>query len=123
MKLLGVENQHLEKKMTNYLKYRGKCKELCEELTQTQSGLELVRGYYYDAFWGKQTHWWCKDEFGNILDPSKKQFPDQNGEYEEFDGWIECSNCSKKLHENDQGIIFQSNYVFCDGTCYIKFVL
>lgn len=109
--------------MTNYSKYRGKCKELCEELIQTQSNLSIVRGFYYDAFWGKQPHWWCQDEFGNIIDPSKKQFPDLNGEYEEFDGWANCSNCSKEIHEEDQGIIFQSNYVFCDGTCYMKFVL
>jgi len=109
--------------MDNYSKYRGKCKQLCDQLIKTQPNLILVRGYYHDAFWDKQPHWWCKDEFGNIVDPSKKQFPDQNGEYEEFDGWFNCSNCSKQVHENDEGIIFDSNYVFCDGTCYMKFVL
>ena len=109
--------------ITDYKKYRGKCKELWTLLVSQNPDLVIMRGYYYDAFWGKQCHWWCKDLDNNIIDPSKKQFPDQNGEYEEFDGWMTCSNCSRQLHENDEGIIFQSNYVFCDGTCYMNFVL
>lgn len=109
--------------ITDYKKYRGKCKELCTLLVSQNPDLVIMRGYYHDALWGKQPHWWCKDKLGNIIDPSKKQFPDQNGDYEEFDGWMNCSNCSKQLHENDEGIIFQSNYVFCDGTCFMNFVL
>ena len=105
----------------DYLKYRGKCKELCEELVESKPTLTLVRGYYFDASWGKQEHWWCKDSSGNIIDPSKKQFPDQNGDYEEFAGVFECANCSRKIFE--QEATFYGNYIFCCGQCVHNFVM
>lgn len=107
--------------MTDYLKYRGKCKELCEELVAQNSVLTLVRGYYLDAFWGEQPHWWCKDENNNIIDPSKKQFPDQNGDYVEFDGFHECSQCGNPVEESEA--TFAGNYVFCSGECYMRCVI
>lgn len=106
---------------SNYLKYRGKCKQLCEQALTEDSSLRMVRGYYHDAFWGKQPHWWTEKEDGSIFDPSKLQFPDQNGEYEEFNGYVECSNCGKMISEGD-GTVY-GNYIFCSGTCCYAFVL
>ncbi len=34
---------------SDYLKYRGKCKEMSEQLCATDPTLTLVRGYYVDA--------------------------------------------------------------------------
>jgi hypothetical protein len=106
---------------TDYLKYRGKCKEMCEELISADSSLTLVRGHYYDPWWGEQPHWWVKKPDGTIIDPTAKQFPSKGkGEYVEFDGWVECSNCGKRMREEDAE--FESNYVFCGYTCHGQFV-
>ena len=107
---------------TDYAKYRGKCKEYCEELMDNDSSLTLVRGYYHCPMWGKQEHWWCKDSDGNIVDPTVNQFPTKGAaaEYEEFNGLIECANCGKEVTEEEA--IFESNYGFCSGTCICRFV-
>jgi hypothetical protein len=34
----------MEERMTDYVKYRGKCKELAEDLVRRRPGLRLVRG-------------------------------------------------------------------------------
>lgn len=100
---------------SDYLKYRGQCRQLCEEAVKNNAALLMVRGYYYDAFWGKQEHWWCVDIDGNIHDPSKKQFPDQNGTYEEFSGYFNCKQCGKQITEAE-GEVYGS-YIFCSGDC------
>ncbi len=100
---------------SNYLKYRGNCKELCEQALALDSELKLVRGYYHDVFWGKQEHWWTVKKDGTIHDPSKLQFPDQNGEYEEFDGYFNCESCGKEITETDAQ--FYGRYAFCSYSC------
>jgi len=105
----------------NYSKYRGKCKSFCEEEISKDSSLTLVRGFYHCPFWGKQSHWWIKREDGTIYDPTKLQFPSCGiGEYEEFDGNIECSECGKKVPENEAFIY--GNYGFCSSVCACHFV-
>jgi hypothetical protein len=42
------------------------------------------------------------------------------GEYVEFDGTVECSNCGKKMNEEEAS--YESNYCFCSYTCYGQFV-
>jgi hypothetical protein len=72
--------------------------------------------------WGKQQHWWCVDEDGNIIDPTVNQFPTKGAgaEYEEFNGNVKCSECGKDGHEDE----FEKDgrYVFCSSQCYGKFV-
>ena len=105
----------------NYLKYRGKCKQLCQEAINKQPSLTLVRGYYHDAYWGKQQHWWTVLPSGEIYDPSKLQFPDQNGEYEEFNGMHVCDHCGGEVHEDD--VTFVEHHVYCNGVCYYRDVM
>lgn len=104
--------------MTNYMKYRGKCKEMCEDLLCDDPTLKLVRGFYHCPFWGKQAHWWCVDENGKIVDPTIKQFPSSLGEYEEFDGFIECEHCGKTVKEVDAR--FYGHHVYCSYTCNMR---
>lgn len=107
--------------MNDYRKYRGKCKELAEAAVKTNPDLTLVRGYYHDFLWGKQPHWWTKDKDKNIHDPSKDQFPSKGlGEYEEFDGMVECANCGKQMKEEKAR--FDSRYAFCSIECNMRFV-
>lgn len=108
---------------SNYQKYRGKCKEFSEELCRENSDLTLVRGFYHCPIWGKQAHWWCKDKDGNIVDPTKLQFPSGGiiEFYEEFDGNVECSNCGKSMKEEDVSFA-EGKYAFCSGECYGIFI-
>lgn len=117
------ENQILMEFRTSGKSTRGRCKELAEDLIRkSKKPLILVRGFYHCPFWGKQQHWWTKDEDGNIIDPSSSQFP-TNGvgaEYEEFDGTIECDECGKKVNEEDARI--EGRYALCSMKCLCKFV-
>lgn len=107
--------------MNDYQKYRGKCKEYVTKIVTENPLLTPVRGYYICPIWGKQEHWWAKDKEGKIYDPTVKQFPSKGmGDYVEFDGYVECANCGKRLHETEA--MFESNYAFCSGRCVCKFV-
>lgn len=106
---------------SNYLKYRGKCKEFVDEAIKNDPTLKAIRGYYYDIFEGKRAHWWCERSDGSIFDPTIKQFTDNgNGTYEEFDGIIECSECGKQMTEEEADI--EGNYAFCSTRCHMIFV-
>lgn len=101
----------------NYKKYRGKCKEYCDKLIRTNIKLKLVRGYYICPFWGEQQHWWCINEKNIIIDPTKEQFPSCGaGEYIEFDGFIQCETCEKKVEESQA--YFVGRHAYCSYTCY-----
>lgn len=105
--------------MSNYLEFRGKCKELSEALIKEDPTLRLVRGYYHCPVWGKQAHWWCCDQNGKILDPSVKQFPTQGAiaTYEEYDGNIECEYCNKVVPEEEA--YWVEHHAYCSGECYM----
>ena len=106
----------------NYLKFRGRCKELCDETIAQDPSLKLVRGFYWCPIWNtKEQHWWTVRPDGTIYDPSKKQFPSAGmGTYTEFDGIIECAECSKQVEEGEA--YFYSRYAFCSSACCGRFV-
>ena len=107
--------------MNDYLKYRGKCKDFSAYLCMQNQKLTLVRGYYYDYQWGEQPHWWCEDIEGNIIDPTKNQFPSKgDGQYIKFNGEVNCSNCDKIILEDEA--IYDSNYCFCSTKCLLMFI-
>lgn len=107
---------------SDYLKYRGKCKELCEQAIKEDASLKLVRGFYYCPIWNvEEMHWWTTRPDGSIFDPSAKQFASKgHGDYREFDGTYKCSECGKSVLEADAQ--FESNYVFCSDVCHMRFV-
>lgn len=107
--------------VSNYSKYRGKCKEMCEEAIKEDVSLRIVRGYYIDRDWGSQQHWWCIRPDGTVYDPTAKQFPSKGlGEYIPFDGMVTCETCGKVLPEEEAQ--FASNYALCSSICYGKLV-
>jgi hypothetical protein len=106
---------------TNYSKYRGKCKEKAVELAAVKPSLRVVKGHYHCPIWGNQQHWWCEDENGVVVDPTAKQFPSGGiGEYVEFDGYAECSQCGTRKREEEMR--FEGSYAFCSGKCFGVFV-
>lgn len=105
----------------DYAKYRGKCMEMSKELCDADPTLTLVRGHYHCPYWGEQAHWWVKDKDGNIIDPTKNQFPSKGvGEYLEFNGICHCANCDKEFKE-EAGTAY-GNYIFCSDECIMRFV-
>lgn len=128
--LLNINNCWMKPKLIrttkqiseDYSKFRGKCKEYSQELVDNDPSLTLVRGYYFCPIWrNEEPHWWVKDANGNIIDPTKAQFPSNGyGIYEEFDGYVNCSNCGKELKEDEAS--FESNYCFCSYSCHGQFV-
>lgn len=106
--------------MNDYAKYRGKCREMCEELIEKDPTLALVRGWYHCPMWGRQQHWWCKAQDGTIVDPTVKQFPTAGvgAEYEEYDGRIVCEECGKKVDEEEATL--DGHHAFCSDRCYAR---
>lgn len=108
--------------MSNYLKYRGRCKEMSEALVAKDPSLTLVRGYYHCLVWGRQPHWWAKNHKGEVVDPTKLQFPSSGrGFYEEFNGCVECENCGKEIKE-EEAETFGSRFALCSYKCYGQLV-
>jgi hypothetical protein len=109
--------------MNNYLKYRGKCKEMSEELAEKDKSLTLVRGYYYEPLWNREEpHWWCKKPCGEIVDPTKLQFPSGGIEdfYREFEGTMPCAECGVIIKEEEA--ITHGNYACCSTKCMLALV-
>jgi hypothetical protein len=121
MELADPELEHAGVALTDYEKYRGKCKEISEALVLENPTLILIRGRYHCPFWGEQAHWWCKKSDGTIVDPTKDQFPSKGaGEYVEFNGMVQCSECGKEMKEEEASYV--NNYCFCSYECHGRFV-
>lgn len=108
----------------DYSRYRGKCKAMSEALVELNPGYRLARGWYDCPQWGRQQHWWTVRPDGTIDDPTVLQFPaPRTGEYIEFDGWLDCEQCGKSVHEQDPNAHTVDNgMIFCSGTCYARCV-
>ena len=97
----------------------GKCKEYTELMLRAFPELQLVRGHYYCVAWGRREHWWLKDIDGNIIDPTKSQFPTKGyGVYEEWDESLEeptgkCPNCGSHVYNHK---------TFCNDICHDEFM-
>jgi endogenous inhibitor of DNA gyrase (YacG/DUF329 family) len=112
----------MDEDQTDYMRYRGKCKEFCEKAIADDPTLTLVRGHYFCPIWGtSEAHWWTVRPDGTIFDPTAKQFGSKGmGIYTPFDGTVTCSQCGKELPEEEAE--FESNYVFCSTRCHLRFV-
>jgi len=107
--------------LSNYAKYRGKCKEMVDDLCSKDSTLTPVRGHHYCWCFGKQAHWWATKPDGTIVDPTVNQFPKPHiGEYVPFDGIVECEQCQKLVPEHDAS--FYGRYAFCSSHCQLQFL-
>jgi len=108
--------------MNDYLKYRGKCKEMSEQAVKDDPSLTLVRGYYFCPVWNRdEPHWWTIRVDGSIFDPTAKQFASKGyGIYTEFDGTINCSQCGRQVAE--EHTIKMGNYAVCSDACALRLV-
>lgn len=108
--------------MSDYMEFRGKCRELAEAAILKDPTLMLMRGHYVCPEWGEQQHWWTVQQDGSIHDPSVKQFPSRGeGVYVPFDGIVECCECGKEMQEKDAWRL-EGRYAYCSYGCYGRFV-
>ncbi|MBU2007445.1 MAG: hypothetical protein KKF08_18910 [Gammaproteobacteria bacterium] len=97
----------------------GKCASVTEAMCAAFPELTRVRGHYYCVAWGEREHWWCKDQDGNIVDPTAGQFPSKGrGVYVEWEEGAKeptgmCPNCGEYCYDG--------NY-FCCENCEIAYV-
>jgi hypothetical protein len=105
---------------------RGKCKEYAERAVRDNPNLELVRGFYYPIYTrGGEAHWWTRDKITKkIYDPTASQFPCNGlGFYEEFDGYLNCDECGKEMHESEVDRRYvQGNHACCSYECFGRYV-
>jgi hypothetical protein len=107
---------------SDYILYRGKCKEMSEAAVAADPTLTLVRGHYFCPIWNSdEPHWWTVRQDGTIYDPTARQFPSKGmGIYTPFDGMVSCAECGKTVHEDKADI--EGNYAFCSYECHGRFV-
>jgi hypothetical protein len=109
--------------MSGDFSLRGKCREMSEAAVAADPSLTLVRGFYHCPIWGKQAHWWTRRADGTLYDPTVAQFPSNGfGDYEEYDGTVECDECHKRVPEAEAHFDGNGRYAFCSHRCGLLFV-
>lgn len=97
----------------------GKCAEVTLAMQQAFPELTRVRGHYYCPIWGERAHWWLVNTDGEIIDPTKAQFPSKGiGHYEP---WPEGAREPTGMCPNCGELIYDGNYL-CNDTCYRQYV-
>jgi hypothetical protein len=108
--------------VSDYLTYRGKCKEMSEAAVAADATLTLVCGHYHCPTWGQQEHWWTVRADGTVYDPTAAQFPSRGlGVYVPWDGTHECAECGKSMTTEEVGSA-EGRYAFCSSRCHGRFV-
>jgi len=108
--------------VSDYLEFRGKCKEMSEAACKADPSLTLVRGHYYCPMWNTtEAHWWCVKPDGAIFDPTANQFPSKGlGIYMPLPSHVPCEECGKDIPVDD--VIGAGSYAVCSGKCYGRLV-
>ena len=106
----------------DYIKYRGKCKQMSEAACEADPTLTLVKGTYFCPIWcSEEFHWWTVRQDGTIYDPTAAQFPSNgHGFYEPFNGYYSCEECGEEVKEED--IVGDGSHMFCSNRCYARCV-
>lgn len=93
-----------------------KCQEYTCGMHAVFPELIICKGFYHCPTWGSRTHWWLKTMDGEIVDPTKNQFPSK-GRYVYTELTEEdiaklptgvCANCGEEAYEGE---------MFCSGEC------
>lgn len=103
---------------------RGQCIKASEEMRQAFPELVEVRGHVYCA-WGKDGHVWLTTPEGEIVDPTRGQFPGPI----RYEAWkpgdmVEvgrCMDCGEYIWESVQSLDDVAHKDFCDERCFRRF--
>ena len=92
----------------------GNCFSVTLNMQEAFPELRQVSGFYFDALWGRRTHWWLQTQDGQVVDPTARQFPTKgSGEYQEVVDTSEiptgvCKHCGCDVYNHD---------TFCSERC------
>ena len=103
----------------------GRCLDEAKIMKNKFPELTLIKGHVYaPPPWGKRAHWWLTTPEGEIVDPTRGQFPPLfDSEYEPFkDGddvrLGKCMNCGKELWGHPGDFVPYT----CSEECRLKLV-
>lgn len=115
--------------MTNYKASQGgmllgKCREAVQRMSQAFPELTAQRGHVHCA-WGKRAHWWLTTPDGEILDPTRDQFPGPV-DYEEWETGEpvrvgKCMECGDEIWKVVDSLDNVRTATFCGETCHDAF--
>lgn len=105
-----------------YKEFRGRCHEMALAAAKADPSLTVVRGHYWCPLWNaEEPHWWCVDDTGDIVDPTREQFPSAGmGTYTPWDGYCSCEECGKDIVEDDA--VQCGRYAVCSTACALRLV-
>jgi hypothetical protein len=88
----------------NLYALRGKCQSFSQKMVKAFPELRLRKGFYYDAEWGQEQHYWTIDPSGGVIDPTAAQFPSRGiGVYEHLEDSElpigKCMNCGNLSYQ------------------------
>jgi len=98
---------------------QGACREVTEYMQKEFPHLRRVRGHYYCSTWGEREHWWLEDGQGNVIDPTRNQFPSRGlGQYVEWrddspEPTGQCINCGSYCYDGE---------TVCCNNCHDEFM-
>lgn len=101
----------------------GRCVDLTNAMVERFPELKKVRGHYYCPVRGERAHWWLVTPAGELVDPTKAQFPSNGGgKYVEWEEGAEepigkCANCGEYSYESQGG-----NDTVCGDACATSFM-
>lgn len=116
---MNAYNNWIKQNITNTY---GQCAEATLAMQQAFPELTRVRGHYYDCLWGQREHWWLVTKDGQIVDPTKSQFPSKGfGTYTKLpDDTPEpsgiCMNCGDYCYYHKDPKAYSSSH-FCSQRC------
>ena len=103
----------------NVIDPEGTCKGTTIAMQEKFPELTRVRGHYHCPVWGEREHWWLIDPDGEIVDPTKHQFPTHgDGEYVP---WNEGDPEPTGMCPNCGGYAYDGN-TFCSDECRQAFM-
>ena len=97
----------IHENVSDYQAAYGKCADITQRMVEAFPELTRVRGHYYCPCWGEREHWWLTDLEGDIVDPTKSQFPSHgHGAYVPRDESQpeptgKCPNCGDYCYNGD----------------------
>jgi hypothetical protein len=91
-------NEWIEKNYNPQTAY-GNCAEAVKLMQKDFPELVTTNGFVHDVRWGQREHWWLKTPSGEIVDPTKAQFPFVM-EYEEIDDKHPARNFERSVCAN-----------------------
>jgi len=79
------------------------CQDAVEKMVEAFPELEKVPGHVFVMGWGQRAHWWCVTSEGEIVDPTKSQFP----MVFDYEAWVpgtevyvgKCMNCGAEIYK------------------------